>query len=103
MRRVVTGHDDGGRAHVLIDDEPKAKCCCARATCWCSRARTTLGATAATGPRASLSCSLMRKADLALIALVLALAPLPAGTQDYPSKPIRYIVATAPGGLMDLA
>src|SRR3954447_13750910 len=81
----------------------KAKCCCARETCWSSRAPTTPGATAATGPRALLSCSLMRKADLTLIALVLALGPLPAGAQDYPSKPIRYIVATAPGGLMDLA
>src|SRR3954464_10282365 len=81
----------------------KAKCCCARETCWSSRAPTTPGATAATSPRALLSCSLMRKADLTLIALVPALAPLPAGAQDYPSKPIRYIVATAPGGLMDLA
>src|SRR5947209_15399135 len=46
----------------------------------------------------------MRKVDLTpFIALVLALAPLLACAQDYPSKPIRYIVATAPGGLMDLA
>jgi len=37
----------------------------------------------------------------ALIALLLVLAP-PAQAQDYPSKPIRYIVATAPGGLMDV-
>ena len=35
-------------------------------------------------------------------ALLLALAPLVAAAQDYPSKPIRYIVATAPGGLMDV-
>src|SRR3982751_4810708 len=43
----------------------------------------------------------MRRVDL--FALLLALAPLPAAAQDYPSKPIRYIVATPPGGLMDLA
>ena len=48
--------------------------------------------------------SLSRKVDLTpFIALALALAPLVARAQDYPSKPIRYIVATAPGGLMDLA
>ena len=33
------------------------------------------------------------------IALLVACA---AFAQDYPSKPIRYIVATAPGGLMDV-
>src|SRR3954464_12802855 len=43
----------------------------------------------------------MRRVDL--FALLLALAPVFAAAQDYPSKPIRYIVATAPGGLMDLA
>jgi tripartite-type tricarboxylate transporter receptor subunit TctC len=48
--------------------------------------------------------SLFRKVDLTpFIFLALALAPLFADAQDYPSKPIRYIVATAPGGLMDLA
>ena len=46
----------------------------------------------------------MRKVDLTrFLALLLALAPVLATAQDYPSKPIRYIVATAPGGLMDLA
>jgi tripartite-type tricarboxylate transporter receptor subunit TctC len=44
----------------------------------------------------------MRKVDL-FFALLLALVPVVASAQDYPSKPIRYIVATAPGGLMDLA
>ena len=45
----------------------------------------------------------MRKVDLTrFAALLLALAPILATAQDYPSKPIRYIVATAPGGLMDV-
>jgi tripartite-type tricarboxylate transporter receptor subunit TctC len=30
-------------------------------------------------------------------------APLAAGAQDYPNKPIRLIIATAAGGLMDVA
>src|SRR3954464_3147019 len=42
----------------------------------------------------------LSKVDLTpfLFALVCAVAQ----AQDYPSKPIRYIVATAPGGLMDV-
>jgi tripartite-type tricarboxylate transporter receptor subunit TctC len=35
--------------------------------------------------------------------LALCFIALSAHAQDYPAKPIRYIVATAPGGLMDLA
>src|SRR4051812_9457668 len=43
----------------------------------------------------------MRKPDLTpfLFALLVCAA---AHAQDYPTKPIRYIVATAPGGLMDV-
>ena len=37
-----------------------------------------------------------------LLALLLALAPCLAPAQDYPTKPIRLIVATSPGGLMDV-
>src|SRR3982751_5645591 len=44
-----------------------------------------------------------RKADLTpLIALLLALFPMLALAQAYPTKPIRLIVATSPGGLMDV-
>ena len=44
-----------------------------------------------------------RKVDLTLfIALLLALLPRLAAAQAYPSKPIRLIVATSPGGLMDV-
>jgi tripartite-type tricarboxylate transporter receptor subunit TctC len=35
--------------------------------------------------------------------VLLAVASLPSHGQDYPVKPIRLIVATAPGGLMDVA
>ena len=37
------------------------------------------------------------------VALILAAASVWANAQDYPAKPIRLIVATAPGGLMDVA
>jgi tripartite-type tricarboxylate transporter receptor subunit TctC len=38
-----------------------------------------------------------------LIAGFAALAALPAGAQTYPSKPIRVIVSTSPGGITDIA
>ena len=47
--------------------------------------------------------SLSRNVHLTSFILALLLAAPLARAQDYPSKPIRYIVATAPGGLMDLA
>jgi tripartite-type tricarboxylate transporter receptor subunit TctC len=37
-----------------------------------------------------------------LLALLVALIPFVAGAQEYPTKPIRLIVATSPGGLMDV-
>jgi len=37
------------------------------------------------------------------IALVAAAAPVAAWSEDYPSKPIRLVVVTAAGGLMDVA
>ena len=37
-----------------------------------------------------------------LLLLALCFFALTAQAQDYPAKPIRYIVATAPGGLMDV-
>jgi tripartite-type tricarboxylate transporter receptor subunit TctC len=43
---------------------------------------------------------LSRKVDLT--PFLLALFCVAAHAQDYPAKPIRYIVATAPGGLMDV-
>ena len=39
------------------------------------------------------------------LSAIVALTPIlfaTASAQDYPTKPIRYIVATAPGGLMDV-
>src|SRR5260370_8618916 len=38
-----------------------------------------------------------------LIAATAALGALPAGAQTYPSKPIRVIVSTSPGGITDIA
>jgi tripartite-type tricarboxylate transporter receptor subunit TctC len=38
-----------------------------------------------------------------LIAGAAALGALPAGAQTYPSKPIRVIVSTSPGGITDIA
>jgi tripartite-type tricarboxylate transporter receptor subunit TctC len=38
-----------------------------------------------------------------LIAASAALGALPAGAQTYPSKPIRVIVSTSPGGITDIA
>jgi len=44
-----------------------------------------------------------RKVHLtSFIALLLALSPMVAAAQAYPTKPIRLIVATSPGGLMDV-
>ena len=42
---------------------------------------------------------------LSRLSAIVALTPIlfaTASAQDYPTKPIRYIVATAPGGLMDV-
>ena len=42
---------------------------------------------------------------LSRLSAIVALTPIlfaTASAQDYPNKPIRYIVATAPGGLMDV-
>jgi tripartite-type tricarboxylate transporter receptor subunit TctC len=46
---------------------------------------------------------LVRIFAFAVTALAAAGVPGSARAQDYPSKPIRLIVATAPGGLMDVA
>jgi len=40
---------------------------------------------------------------LAAVAAATAVMPLAASAEDYPSKPIKLIVVTAPGGLMDVA
>ena len=40
---------------------------------------------------------------LAAVAAATAVMPLPASAEDYPTKPIKLIVVTAPGGLMDVA
>ncbi len=47
----------------------------------------------------------MRKTNFAFVLAVLGLvAAAPAGWADeYPSRPVRFIVTTAPGGLMDVA
>jgi tripartite-type tricarboxylate transporter receptor subunit TctC len=38
-----------------------------------------------------------------LVTLIIVLHALPVAAQDYPSKPVRLIVNTAAGGLMDVA
>jgi tripartite-type tricarboxylate transporter receptor subunit TctC len=40
---------------------------------------------------------------LAAVAAATAVMPLAASAEDYPTKPIKLIVVTAPGGLMDVA
>jgi tripartite-type tricarboxylate transporter receptor subunit TctC len=40
---------------------------------------------------------------LCFLLLALAAAPAPALADDYPTKPIKLIIPTAPGGLMDVA
>src|SRR5262245_6099352 len=44
----------------------------------------------------------LRQARVIVAAAMLA-APIVASAEDYPTKPIRLIVVTAPGGLMDVA
>jgi tripartite-type tricarboxylate transporter receptor subunit TctC len=43
-----------------------------------------------------------RRCAIALIAAVAGFAPLPAFGQDYPTRTIRILVSTAPGGLLDI-
>src|SRR6185503_701759 len=38
-----------------------------------------------------------------LVTLIIVLRALPVAAQDYPAKPVRLIVNTAAGGLMDVA
>ena len=38
-----------------------------------------------------------------LVTLIIVLRALPVAAQDYPTKPVRLIVNTAAGGLMDVA
>src|SRR5690349_1889044 len=65
------------------------------------------GAIARISRRSSPSCSSTRKPTMLLsrLSAIVALTPILLGVahaQEYPGKPIRYIVATAPGGLMDV-
>jgi len=46
---------------------------------------------------------LTRFGVVAVIAIAVVNVPNPAHAEDYPNKPIRLIVATAAGGLMDVA
>ena len=39
---------------------------------------------------------------LALTSCILAVVALPAGAQDYPSKPVRLIIGFPPGGGVDI-
>ena len=44
-----------------------------------------------------------RSCAIAVVAVAAAALPVAAFAQDYPTKPIKLIVATAAGGLMDVA
>ena len=41
-------------------------------------------------------------ADIIAVGIFLSLAPLPLEAQSYPSKPIKIIMGTLPGGRLDL-
>ena len=45
---------------------------------------------------------MMRRAAIAGLAALVALAAAPASAQSYPTRPIRVIVTTSPGGISDV-